>query len=202
MAPVRVQDVRPRSGTYEEPQNSTTLRQTWTAAITGGADWVVLNTWNDYSEGTSFAPSAHHGWSFLDISAYYLTWWRTGRPPAVARDAVYLTHRVQPYAAVPTFRQRVLMRPLPGSTAPRDTVEALLFLRAPATVTLRVGDRVDRWVAPAGVSARTVPLATGSVSARVERSGRVVTKVTSPYRVRAEPPVQDLEYYAVSSLRR
>jgi hypothetical protein len=202
MAPVRVQDVRPRSGVYEEPENTTTLRQTWTTAVAGGADWVVLNTWNDYSEGTSFAPSAHHGWSFLDISTYYLAWWRTGRRPPVTRDAIYLTHRVQPHAARPTFPQRLLMTPARDSTPPRDTVEALVFLERPGTVTLRVGTEEHRWRAPAGVSAHIAPLSTGTIAATVERDGEVATSVDSPYRVRVRPPVQDLEYYAVSSLRR
>jgi Glycosyl hydrolase family 71 len=201
-APVRVQDVRPRSGVYEESQNTTTLRQSWTAAISSGADWVFLPTWNDYSEGTSFAPSAHHGWSWLDISSYYLTWWRTGRPPTVVRDGIYLTHRIQPHTARPTFPQKMLMKQRPYSSAPRDTVEALVFLKAPATVTLRVGGRSYRWNAPAGVSVKTQPLAVGEVSASVSRGGHVTTSVTSPYEVAARPYVQDLEYYAVSSLRR
>jgi hypothetical protein len=200
-APIRVQDVRPRSAVYEESQNTTTLRQSWTAAITSGADWVFLPTWNDYSEGTSFAPSEHHGWSWLDISSYYLTWWRTGRPPTVVRDGVYLTHRIQPHTARPTFPQKVLMKPRPYSTEPRDMVEALVFLKAPATVTLRVGKHSYSWNAPAGVSVRTQQLAVGRVSASVRRAGQVTTSVTSPYEVVARPYVQDLEYYAVSSLR-
>jgi hypothetical protein len=200
-APVRVQDVRPRSGVYEEAQNTTTLRQTWTAAIAGDADWVFLPTWNDYSEATSFAPSAQHGWSFLDVSSYYLTWWRTGREPTVVRDGLYLSHRTQPYDATPTFPQTTLMKLRPGSTKPRDTVEALVFLTAPATVTLQVGDQVHRWDAPAGLSVHTEPLAPGTVSGRVERDGQVTTSVTSPNRVTRTPYVQDLQYHAVSSLR-
>jgi hypothetical protein len=201
-APIRVQHVRPRSAVYEESQNTTTLRQSWTAAIASDSDWVFLPTWNDYSEGTSFAPSEHHGWSWLDISAYYLTWWRTGRPPTIVRDGLYLTHRVQRHGARPTFPQKVLMKKRPDSTEPRDTVEALTFLTSPATVTVRVGGRSHSWRAPAGVSAHTVPLVPGVVSGRVERDGAVVTSVTSPYQVESRPYVQDLEYYAVSSLRR
>jgi hypothetical protein len=200
-APIRVQDVRPRSAVYEEPENTTTLRQSWTGAITGGADWVFLPTWNDYSEGTSFAPSEHHGWSWLDISSYYLTWWRTGRAPTVVRDGVYLTHRIQPHTAQPTFPQKVLMKPRPYSTPPRDMVEALVFLKAPATVTLKVGGHSYSWNAPAGMSVRTQPLAVGTVSASVRRAGKVTTSVTSPYEIETRPYVQDLEYYAVSSLR-
>jgi hypothetical protein len=201
MAPVRVQDMRPRGGLFEEADNTETLRQTWMAAIAGGADWITVPTWNDYSEGSSIAPSAQHGWSYLDISAYYLSWWRTGKAPAVVRDAVYLTHRTQKVAARPQFPQQRLMLAREGSSTPRDTVEALVYLTAPAQVTVTVGTQRYTWSAPAGQSAHTVPLGTGTVSAVVVRGGRTTASVTSPYRVVATPLVQDLQYHAVSSLR-
>ena len=73
--------------------------------------------------------------------------------------------------------------------------------RCRLAVTLRVGGRSYQWNAPAGVSVRTEPLAVGEVSASVARDGRVATSVTSPFSVETRPYVQDLEYYAVSSLR-
>lgn len=57
MQPVSVQDARPNQGIYDEAGNTATLRSTWTHAIEDGADWVQLTTWNDYSEGSQFAPS-------------------------------------------------------------------------------------------------------------------------------------------------
>lgn len=56
MQPVSVQDARPNQGIYDEAGNTATLRSTWTHAIEDGADWVQLTTWNDYSEGSQFAP--------------------------------------------------------------------------------------------------------------------------------------------------
>ncbi|MCU1648145.1 MAG: hypothetical protein JWN03_8420 [Nocardia sp.] len=200
MQPVSVQDYRPRDGVFDEAANTENLRNTWTIAISGGADWVQLVTWNDYSEGTSFAPSAHHGNALLDISSYYLRWFKLGKPPAIDHDALYLTHRQQLVAAQPTPPQALRMSLRPGSTPARDNAAALAFLTAPGTVTVRTGDRVTQCALPAGLGVCTAPLPTSdsdiTVGADLDRSGAVVLAAESPWPVRAHPPVQDLQYTA------
>lgn len=201
MQPISVQDERPRESLYDEAQNTTNLRNTWTIAMNNNADLVQLNTWNDYPEGSPMAPSASHGWSFLDINAYYLAWWKTGVRPAVVRDTVYVSHRKHPLSASPTFPQTLFMRPRAGSSPGRDTVEALTFLPSPGTVTIRVGGASSSCAAPAGPGVCTVPLGTGTVSASVVRDGVTTTSVTSPFGVTTSPLVQDFAYTAVSSGR-
>ena len=200
MQPVSVQDQRPHTGIYDEAENTQNLRNTWQIARASGAALVHLPTWNDYAEGTSFAPSKRNGWTYLDLNAYYLTWYKTGTAPTIARDAVYLTHRIAPHAALPTYAQTKLMKWRGGSPA-RDTVEALTFLTAPATVKVTVGTTTTSCAAPAGVSTCTVPLRTGAVSATVVRGGVDVTEVVSPEQVVARPYVQDMQYVASSSGR-
>lgn len=200
MSPVAVQDVRPRGGKYAEAGNTETLRASWKRAITDGADFVQMVTWNDYSESTSFAPSAAHGKVFLDINAYYARQFKTGSAPAITGDALYLTHRIQPFAAKPTNQSRLMVPTLDGtSMAPRDTVEVLTVLRAPAKVTVSIGGVARTIDAPAGVSAATFPLRVGSVSATASRNGAQIAAVNSPFRVVSTPNVQDLQYYGVSS---
>ncbi|MDP9416420.1 MAG: DNRLRE domain-containing protein, partial [Actinomycetota bacterium] len=200
MQPVSVQDERPRSGVFDESENTTNLRYTWKIAMDSKSEWVQLPTWNDYAEGTQFAPSAKHGWTFLDINAYYLSWYKTGVRPTIVRDTVYVTHRTQPHAAKPTFAQTKLMA-LRGGSPARDTVEALTFLTAPATVKVQVGSKAYLCQAEAGVDTCTVPLGTGRVSATVVRNGATVTGVVSRHEVTATPYVQDLQYVAESSGR-
>lgn len=200
MQPVSVQDQRPGQGVYEEAENTRNLRATWRLARETGAKLVQIPTWNDYTEGTHIAPSVMHGWTFLDVSAYYLTWYKTGSAPKIVRDAVYVTHRTQPVDAEPELEQDELMRRRSGSDA-RDTVEALTFLTRPATVEIRVGDESHSCDVDAGVDTCVVPLSVGTVSAEVMRDGDTVTSVTSPYEVTDEPYVQDLQYVGVSSLR-
>lgn len=198
--PVRVQDERPNQGLFSEAENTTNLRNTWQLARETNADWVQIPTWNDYSEGAQLAPSVEHGYSFLDINSYYLTWFKTGSPPRIVRDTVYLTHRKQPWAALPQYPETKLMN-LRGGSPARDTVEALTFLTAPATVTISTGGRKSSCEVPAGVGVCTVPLGLGTVSASVVRQSATVAAVTSPYVVTDSPEVQDLQYVAVSSRR-
>ncbi len=200
MQPVSLQDARPTQSVFDEAENTTNLRKTWEIAIKSRSDAVHLPTWNDFAEGTALAPTPKHGWSFLDINAYYLTWFKTGTPPTVVRDRVYLTHRKQLASARPTYAQTRLMS-LRGGSPARDTVEALTFLKAPARVTVQVGSRAYVCQAAAGVDTCTVPLGTGKVSVKVSRAGATVAGTTSPHAVTSRPYVQDLEYVAASSGR-
>ncbi|QMU80337.1 hypothetical protein GXW83_17005 [Streptacidiphilus sp. PB12-B1b] len=201
MQPVSVQDERPDQGIYDEADNTANLRTTWGDAIADGADWVQLTTWNDYSESTQFAPSVHDGYAYLDLSSYYLTRFKTGRWPAIVRDTVYLTSRVQFAAAAPATGESLLMRPRAGTAAPRDDVEVLTFLTGPATVEATTGTVGSRYQAGPGVQARLLPLRYGYNAVTVLRAGRVTARVSSAFPVVAHPAVQDLQYYAVTSGR-
>ncbi|MFG2562627.1 glycoside hydrolase family 71 protein [Streptomyces sp. NPDC048496] len=202
MQAVSVQDARPNQGVYDEAGNTATLRSTWNHAISDGADWVQLTTWNDYSEGSQFAPSLHNGHAYLDISSYYLTRFKTGAWPRIVRDTVYVTSRVQFAEAGGAPLQPRLMRPRPGTAPPRDQVEVLTFLTAPATVSARVGTVPHTYRAPVGAYAQDLPLSPGRSEAVVRRAGATVAAVTTRYPARRTVTVQDLQYYAVSSGRR
>ncbi|MDN3357478.1 glycoside hydrolase family 71 protein [Actinomadura sp. DC4] len=200
MQPVSVQDERPNQGVYDEANNTENLRLTWTAAI-GGADWVQIPTWNDYSEGAQLSPSARHGYTYLDISSYYLTRYKTGAYPAITKDVAYLTHRIQPAAATPTTAETKLMALRGGSSPARDDVEVLTMLTASATVTATIGGVAHTYTAPAGVHAELFPLKAGVNTVSVSRAGAVTPQVTSPFTVTSTPTVQDEQYYAVDSGR-
>lgn len=207
MQPVTVQDVRPRSSIYDEAANTENLRATWSASF-AGADWVHIPTWNDYTENTQIQPSTETGYSPLDLNSYYINKFK-GLTPTIKRDALYVSHRVQFYETQPSllnstyngFTYNKLMTLRAGSTPARNTVEVLSFLTAPGDVTVKVGTNTYTYAAPAGEFAKTFPLAVGQVSASMSRAGQLVTDVTSPNLVEANPAVQDLQYKFVSSLR-
>ncbi|MFE3203856.1 endo-1,3-alpha-glucanase family glycosylhydrolase [Embleya sp. NPDC059237] len=201
MQPVAVQDERPNQGIYDEANNTENLRVSWDNSISGGADWVQLTTWNDYSEGTQFAPSANSGHTWVDISDYYLVRLKTGAWPAITRDTAYLTHRVQFAAARPTGGQTKLMTPRAGTDPPRDSVEVLTFLVAPATVNATIGGAGQSYQAAAGVQARLFPLAYGTNSASIVRGAATVATVSSAHVVRKDFAAQDLGYRGTSSGR-
>jgi len=200
MQPISVQDERPREGRYFEAANTQNLRNTWEIARKGRAEFAQLATWNDLPEGSGMVPSLKHGYSFLDLNAYYITWFKTGVAPPILRNAVYLTHRKQKRAAKQTYPQTKLMTNLDGGAAGRDTVEALTFSKSAGTVQVVVGAQTYSCAVDAGVDTCTVPLGNGAVSAKLT-VGTSVTRLTSPYAVSATPYVQDFEYTASSSLR-
>lgn len=199
MQPVSVQDVRPNQKIFDEAGNTEALRASWTKAISTKADMVLLTTWNDYSESTSFAPSANHGYSFLDISKYYVDRFKSGRSPEIRGDALYITHRVHPYSARPGYAGIMRQRPAANRIAVRDTVEVLSVLTSAATIQVTVGSKKYTYSAPAGVYAKKFPLQLGYSSATATRNGTTKTKVKTKDRVTTTITQQDLTYHAVSS---
>jgi hypothetical protein len=200
MEPVSVQDERPSGSIYDEAWNTQTLRAGWNKAITQGADMVLIPTWNDYSEGTSIAPSVDHGTTFLTVSKYYLTRFRTGSYPAVTSDSVHIIHRIQKYSTMPTSYTNVMKRHYAtGGSASRDKVEVVTFLTSSATVTVTIGGKATSYTAPAGFNAALFDLAEGYSTATAERSGSTVATVTTKDAVSFTTEQQDLSYHAVSS---
>jgi hypothetical protein len=198
MQPVSMQDERPRSASYQEALATQNLRNTWRIAIEAGAELVQIATWNDYAEGSQLAPSERNNWAQLDISTYYLVWFKTGAPPTLRRDVVYVTHRTQSSRSLPLFPQTRLMK-LRSDTPAVDQVEALALLPAPATVRLTVGGHTTSCRLPAGPGICTAPLRPGAVSAQVLRGGVVTAAVVSPQQVTTTPAVQDLHYESAGS---
>lgn len=201
MSPVAVQDVRFTQVRWAESNNTAAFRAGWARAMSDDAEYVQLVTWNDYSESTQIAPSRAHDTAFLDMTRYYASWFHTGTAPAIASDEIVVTHRTQFTSAKPSYTHTLMGAPtLDGTSTPaREMVEAVVWLTAPATVQITVGGKTTTVSAPAGMSAHTVPLALGAVSAKVVRSGSTAVSITSPHAVVQTPYVQDLQYYAVSS---
>jgi hypothetical protein len=200
MEPVSVQDERPSGAIYDEAWNTQTLRAGWNKAITQGADLVLIPTWNDYSEGTSIAPSVDHGTTFLTISKYFLTKFRTGSYPAITSDSVHIIHRIQKYSTLPTSYTNVMKRHYAtGGSASRDKVEVVTFLTSAATVSVTIGGVTSSYTAPAGFNAALFDLAEGYSTATVQRSGSTVATVTTKDAVSFTTEQQDLSYHAVSS---
>lgn len=200
LAPVALQDVRHVGMLYAEAGNTETLRASWDRAMADQAELVQLVTWNDYAESTQLAPSMAHGSSFLDVDGYYLTRFKTGQDPTLLGDELVVTHRVQRFGDQPTQQSGSMSPTLSGNAVPpRDTVEVVSMLSAPATVTLSSGGSSATFDAPAGLSAHLMPLEVGPVAASAVREGETVASVTSPYPVVASPTRWDLQYYGASS---
>lgn len=110
---VTVQSYRPYAQSFWEAGGLANLMATWQGAIAEQADAVQMVTWNDYSESTQFAPSLGNDHVPLDISSYYLTWYKTGHQPKIVRNVLYLANRSQFVNAKPS-RQTALAVAQPG----------------------------------------------------------------------------------------
>jgi hypothetical protein len=204
MQPVSVQDSRPNQAKYWEANNTENMRNTLDIAIAGGANWIQIPTWNDFSENAHIVPSDGHGFSFLDALSYYIQWFHYNAQPAIAKDAILLTHRKHGYGDVPGGVTPMVLQS-GGTTPARDTIEALFFLTASATLTITVNGTPTTWTGGPGIVTHTVALpssaAAGAISAKITRSAVDVATVTSTLAVTSTPTVQDLKYYGFSSLR-
>lgn len=202
MAPVAPQDMRPKSLTYTEAGNSENFRVMWENAILGGADWVQLITWNDYSEHTHVAPSVGTQTAFYELCAYYTLWFKSGRPPPVARDAIYYFHRRQFTTAQPdSAKQPKTFARAAGSDPALNEIEMLALLTAPGTLEIESAGKTQHLEAKAGMTSFRVPLAEGQPVFRLRRAGRVAITLTSAFPVSNHADYQDLLYYAGSSLQ-
>lgn len=219
MQSIRVQDSRPRDAVFDEAANSETIKASWKAAKVSKADLAFLVSWNDYYETTSFAPSVQHGWAVLDINAFYQSEFQTGKKPAVRRDAVYISHRVQAHNLKPSLKayssstiarlRGVKLKFKKSYFKPaRNTVEVVTMLTKKTKVKVAIGGKLYTYTAKAGVSAKLFPLRTGYVSAAIYRKSSKTKKyvrlgtVATNEKVVGSRSIQDLGYRFASSLRR
>ena len=206
-APVCVQDIRYGNGgpKYDEALNTGAQRAAWNKVISENPDYIQLVTYNDFSE-TAIAPSAANGWTILDIGTYFITRWKTGQYPTITRDVLYLSHRSQTLTATITGPQTNsdIQSSRAAVSTPRDHVEVLSFLTAPATITVNTGAGTQTYSAPAGMYAwsyQCSPANPNVISATATRSSATIASITSPVGHRTSDVSSDRGYYRFGSLR-
>ncbi len=199
MMPVAPQDMRPYSQTYSEAANSAEYRVMWENAIQGGADWVQLITWNDYSENTSIRPSTRTQYSYYDLTAYYTTWFKTGTKPEIKRDVLYYFYRIHSTSA-PTIQSKPFTTAA-GTDAPSNQIELLAFLVSPGTLEIEIDGKVTRQDAPAGMSSFLVPLSNGKPIFRLLRENNSIIVLPGAFEINNMITYQNLLYYGGSNSR-
>lgn len=199
-----VQDTRPREALFDEAGNSGTLRGTWFEAITGNALRTMHTTVDDYFENSFLEPTQIGGDGWLWLSSFYVSQFKNQAEPTILRDALFLSNRLHPHAAVPTSETYVdvsgvhkgLMVERGGDEAAVDNVEVVAMLTAAATVNL---DGTN-FTGVAGVNVFTVPLTARTHTATVTRASQIVASVSSAQPSVATLPIQDLNYMCASNV--
>ena len=199
MAPVAPQDMRPKSSIFAEAGNSLAYRSLWRSAIENDADWVQIITWNDYSESTEVAPSTLTGYAFYDLTAYYVEWFKHGKPEVV-RDAMYAFYRGQRWNA-PIAGGKYAPFKMRGGYAPRDEIELLAFLKEPGTLEISINGHTRRMDSAAGMQSFSVPLEEGVPVFRLLRGGRVVSELKGRHSVRSHVEIPNLLYLGEAAAR-
>jgi hypothetical protein len=69
-----------REGSYHVPRDDgATYGRTWDAVERSGADWALVNTFNQWYEGSAIEPSREHGFDYIDVTAHRAASFREGR---------------------------------------------------------------------------------------------------------------------------
>ena len=186
MMPVDPQQYRPKDSIYWEAGNSAAFRNAWMSAISGGADWVQLVTWSDFSESSQIEPYTDAtlrpdiGTGFYNLNAYFATWFLTGKPPTITHDVLYYFYRREPTnAASPaqTAPNKII------NSTPEDNIELLAFLTAPGELKITIAGQSTTQNAPAGVTSFKVPTAAGTPVFSLNRGGAEVFSFQGPVQI-------------------
>ncbi len=145
-------------------------------------------TWNDFNEDTNLMPgrwkrmwhkdSFNTDGSYLDATAYWAQWYRTGRPPVIRQDKLYFAYRdrrtdhVMGYDPFKEAWVDHTMGPFPFTQIHGDLRNAIYFstfLTAPAELLVTYGRDSHRYDVPAGVWHAELPMQPGVPRFRLQR---------------------------------
>jgi hypothetical protein len=97
--------VRPGSGFVREREGGEYYRQCWQAAIASKPQWVIVNSFNEWPEGSYIEPSKAHGGLYLELTREWASRFRTAdlsvAAPAPAPAPARATPAPQPRALPP-----------------------------------------------------------------------------------------------------
>ncbi len=193
---------RPLSFIASETGGFQTEIETWTRAITDGAQAVQIITWNDHSESTNLRPNTSSQYAFYDIAAYYISWFKTGIKPAITRDVLYYSHRMEPSSAPHDATKQAAPYVSKNAVPFQNNVYLVGFLSQPGTLEIRSGGVLHQQAVAAGVQSMSAPLAVNDrPQFSLVRGGLTRVSVVSAFATRAKGLWQDLLYRAGGSTR-
>ena len=208
MMPIGPQQFRPKGPVFWEAGNSDAFRSAWMSAINGGADWVQIVTWSDFSESSQIEPytdatlARDIGTGYYDLNGYYSAWFLTGQQPSITHDVLYYFYRREPSnAASPAQASPSRVT----NSVPEDNIELVAFLTAPGTLKISVGTQESVQSAPAGITSFKVPSQPGVPTFSLLRNGSSVLSFQGGVRIydSAGIPsgVHDMTYWSGSADR-
>ncbi|HHY55077.1 MAG TPA: SH3 domain-containing protein [Chloroflexi bacterium] len=103
--------IRPGSGFAQDREGGAYYARSWQAAIDSGADWVIINSFNEWPEGSYIEPSVAFGRQYLDLTASWSSQFKAASAPVASAPAA----EIAPDAPTAIVRTPVLnLRAGPG----------------------------------------------------------------------------------------
>jgi glucan endo-1,3-alpha-glucosidase len=191
----------------------------WEAAITSGATWVQIVTWNDWAESTYVAPIGGTGRAhvyddrfgdllshtgYLDASEYYIEWFKSGIKPAITRDRLFYFYRLNPVGQVPQPRSNAN----DASTPPRaleplsSQIHVSVFLIAPAVLMVSLVSlpgSVTRFDVPAGITHISANAGAGMPRFVLQRRGKTIIDKAGEQAITADDFSGGYNYFSGSA---
>ena len=167
----------------------------WRSIIENQPDWVNLVTWSDFGESTYWSPvmdpeESQYGEGFLatphrychagylELSKYYITWYKTGRQPQISNDSLYYFYRTHPKNAVALNTNDIPVTWFFGDV--EDDIYNTVFLKAPAKLEVSSGGTLTTNSLPAGISNVRTPFNPGPQWFTLSRGGSNILTVQGP----------------------
>lgn len=176
---------------YYEMSGGQGLETQWRAIIDSKPDWVEIVTWNDFNESSWISPvddpgkyfkelkdlTRHSHAGHLELSKYYIRWYKEGKVPPIERDGLFYFYRTHPRAVKATTEDKPV-------TQTHGDVEDIIYLTtlliAPAEVVIHTGSQTVTRRMPAGLAHTKVQFAPGKQRFELRRTGRTLAETTGP----------------------
>jgi glucan endo-1,3-alpha-glucosidase len=170
---------------YYESEGGAGTELQWMSIIESQPEWIEIVTWNDFGEASYVCPiedfqktlsfleppprNSHAG--YLELSRYFIEWYKTGKKPAVKQEGLFFFYRTHPKGVVVAGDKPVEARAGP--------VEDVLYVTtlANAAAELRVttgGTKAAPGAVSPGLQHYKIPFQPGSQRFELWRGGRAI----------------------------
>jgi len=146
--------IRPGVGFAQDREGGAYYTRAWQAAIDSRPNWIVINSFNEWPEGTYIEPSATFGSQFIDLTAQWSRQFKANGasvPTEPSQSETIQTQEVQTETIQP--EPKVILVPTPTPIPEPDTPTAYVET---ALLNVRAGPSTDEEIV--GIVSNGTPL--------------------------------------------
>ncbi len=166
----------------------------WEGIIRDRPEWVEIVTWSDYNEDSALMPFRwqrdwqkqyyDHDEAYLDMTQYYVKWYKSRARPPIVQDKVYYAYRNRSQWLRKVWDPKkeqwvdITLADWPFDQMHddvQDKVYATTVLTAPAELTIELAGKAHTFQQPAGIAHVDIPLTGGTPAFTLKRDGKELT---------------------------